>query len=284
MTKRRIQHYILIHSVALSIVACQPAPPPATPVVAASVPAQSTSTSPSAATTASAPASDAIANAVTANNRSEEDRAMDAGRKPEALLRFFQIAQGTKVAELAAGKGYTAELLARVVGPSGKVYAQNSKFLLDRFAETPWTERLQKPVNANIIRLDREFDAPLPPDVNDLDALLLVLFYHDTVWLKTDRAKMNRAIFAALKPGGIYGIVDHRALAGQGVTQAETLHRIEESVVRTEVEAAGFVLDAQASFLENPADTKDWNASPRTAGELRGTSDRFVLRYKKPLH
>jgi predicted methyltransferase len=226
--------------------------------------------------------SEAIRSALLAPDRSEDDNKLDAGRKADELLSFFGIAPGMRVAELGAGGGYTAELLARVVGDKGRVYGQNSKFLLERFAEKPWSERLKKPVMANVTRVDREFDDPLPPDAKALDVVLLVLFYHDTVWLKTDRDKMNRAIFSALKPGGVYGVVDHSAREGAGVTEAESLHRIEERVVREEVARAGFVLDAESSLLESAADTRDWNASPRMAAERRGTSDRFVLRFKKP--
>ena len=100
--------------------------------------------------------------------------------------------------------------------------------------------------------------------------------------MKADRERMNRAVFQALRPGGIYGIVDHSAVAGHGLTDVETLHRIDEAVVRREVEAAGFRLAAEADFLRNPADPRDWNASPRSAGDRRGTSDRFVLEFVKP--
>jgi len=93
---------------------------------------------------------------------------------------------------------------------------------------------------------------------------------------------MNRAIFAALKPGGVYGIIDHSGRAGTGTSESNTLHRIEESVLRDEVQKAGFVIDGEASFLKNPDDARDWSASPRVAGEKRGTSDRFVIRFKKP--
>lgn len=224
----------------------------------------------------------APAAAVAAPDRSADDRALDQGRQPAAMLAFFGIAPGMKVAELGAGGGYTAELLARTVGPAGKVYAQNSQFLLDRFAQKPWTERLQKPVMANVVRLDRPFDDPFPPDVKDLDAVLIVLFYHDTYWQKVDRAKMNAAVMRALKPGGVYGIVDHSAAAGTGANDVESLHRIEESTLRADVEQAGFVLAGSADFLKHSADTRDWSASPRTAGEKRGTSDRFVLKFVKP--
>lgn len=220
--------------------------------------------------------------AVAAPDRSPEDRALDDGRKPAEMLTFFEIAPGARVAEIAAGGGYTAELLARAVGAEGRVYATNNKFVLERFAEKPWRERLNKTVMSNVVRVDREFDDPLPSEAKDLDAVLIVLFYHDTVWQKVDRNKMNRAIFAALKPGGIYGVVDHSGRPGTGTTETETLHRIEEKVVREEIERAGFSFDSAASFLRSPSDGRDWNASPRSAGDRRGTSDRFVLKFRKP--
>lgn len=233
---------------------------------------------------ATAPTSeDAIARAIAAEDRSAEDKELDAQRKPAELLKFFGVAPGQRVAELAAGKGYTTELLARVVGPGGQVYGQNSPFILKRFAEVPWSERLTTPAMANVIRVDTEFDDPLPEEASNLDAVFLVLFYHDTVWFKTDRAKMNQAIFTALRPGGIYAIVDHSAKKGEGVRVAESLHRIEEQVLKDEILAAGFKLDAEADFLRNSQDTRDWSASPSTAGERRGESDRFVLRFVKPL-
>jgi predicted methyltransferase len=93
---------------------------------------------------------------------------------------------------------------------------------------------------------------------------------------------MNRAVFAALKPGGEYVVVDHSGRTGSGASETQTLHRIEQSVVEKEVAAAGFVRDGEAAFLRNPDDARDWNDSPRVAGERRGTSDRFVLRFVKP--
>jgi predicted methyltransferase len=220
---------------------------------------------------------------IEAPDRSAEDRALDAGRRPAELLAFIGAKPGMRVAEIGAGYGYTTELLARAVAPNGVVYGQNNRFIRERFAEQPWTARLAKPVMRPVVRVDREFDAPLPPDATELDAVVNVLLYHDTVWMKTDRARMNRAIFAALRPGGIYVIVDHSGRPGSGLSEVETLHRIEEQVVRREIEAAGFTLVGDADFLRNPADTRDWNASPRTAGERRGTSDRFVLKFAKPV-
>jgi len=223
-----------------------------------------------------------ITAAITAADRSDDDKALDAGRHPAEMLAFFGIAPNMNVADLAAGFGYTTELLARTVGPNGKVYGQNNKFVLEKFAEKGWTERLAKPVNKNVIRVNREMDEPLPPEAKDLDAVIMILFYHDTVWLKTDREKMNKSIFAALKSGGVFGIIDHSGRDGTGVTEAQTLHRIEEKVVREEVEKAGFKLAASGQFMKNAEDTRDWNASPRAAAEKRGTSDRFVLKFVKP--
>jgi predicted methyltransferase len=248
----------------LSLAGCAHAPAPESSTVAP---------------TLSAAAAQAL---VEAPDRTEADRAIDAGRHPAALLEFVGVAPGMKVAELMAGGGYTTELLARAVGPTGTVYGQNPKFILERFAEKPWSERLARPVNAKVVRADREFEEPLPPEVTDLDAVVSNAIYHDTVWLKADRAKMNAAIFRALKPGGVYVVIDSSAKAGAGVSEVQTLHRIEEQTVRDEVLAAGFQLAGQSEVWRNPQDARDWSASPSAAGERRGTSDRFALKFVKP--
>ena len=134
----------------------------------------------------------------------------------------------------------------------------------------------------NVVRVDRELDAPLPPEAKGLDAVVSVLFYHDTVWLGTDRDKMNRAAFDALKRGGEYVVVDHSALEGHGTADVKTFHRIDELTVIREVERAGFYHAATGDFLRNPADTRDWNDAPREAGERRGQSDRIALKNVKP--
>src|SRR5467141_16538 len=188
-----------------------------------------------------------LANAVvTAADRSPEDRALDAGRKPVELLAFLGVQPGWRIADLGAGGGYTTELLKRAVGSEGIVYGQNSKKLLEMFLEKPWGTRLAKPVMKGVVRLDRDFDDPFPDGLRPLDAVTMVLFYHDTVWLGVNRAAMNKAVFAALKPGGVFVIVDHSARPGDGIDVADTFHRIEENVVKSEVQAAGFVLDGQA--------------------------------------
>ncbi len=219
---------------------------------------------------------------VDATDRSAEDRALDNGRHPVELLKFLDLRPGMRVAEISSGGGYTTELLARAVAPNGVVFGQNSKFILERFAEKPWSERLTKPAMKNVVRVDREFDDPLPPEVKELDAVVNVLFYHDTVWQKTDRARMNQSIYNALRKGGAYYIVDHSGRSGTGTSETQTLHRIDEQVVRDEVQKAGFQLAAEGAFLRNPADARDWNASPHAAGDKRGTSDRFVLKFVKP--
>ena len=220
--------------------------------------------------------------AVAAEDRSIEDRRLDAGRMPAEVLAFFKIAPGQKIGELFACGGYTTELMARVVGDGGKVYAQNTKEVLDRFARKPWEARAAKPVMKNVVGVERPTDDPFPPEAKDLDAVITILNYHDFVWQKADMAKLNKAIFASLKKGGVYGIVDHSAAEGSGTRDVETLHRIDEEVVKKEVLAAGFKLDGESDVLRHADDKRDWNSSPKAAGEKRGTSDRFTLRFVKP--
>ncbi len=217
---------------------------------------------------------------IAAKDRPGEDRKLDFGRQPGATLAFYGIAPGEHVAELGAGDGYFTELLARAVVPNGKVFAENPKAASDGAAGVVFTSRLTRPPMKDVVvRVDREIDSPLPPEAKDLDVVFVAFFYHDLYWMKVDRAALNKAIFAALKPGGTYAVMDHAARPGQGTTVVKTLHRIEKSEVVRDVTAAGFVLDAESTFLRNPRDTKEWNTS---GTENHGTSDRFVLRFKKP--
>ncbi|MEY4576558.1 MAG: hypothetical protein RL701_1261 [Pseudomonadota bacterium] len=224
----------------------------------------------------------AIQSIIDAKDRSPADRELDAGRHPGELLTFFGVKAGQRVAEIFAGGGYTTELLARVVGKRGAVYGQNTKLVLERFAQAPWTERLAQPANKHVVRVDRELDDPFPAEAKNLDIVFSVLVYHDTVWQGVDRDKLNTAIFNALKPGGVYAVVDHSGRTNSGITEVETLHRIEESALRAEVERAGFKLAEESNFLRNPQDARDWNDSPKAAADKRGTSDRFVLKFVKP--
>lgn len=211
-------------------------------------------------------------------DRPEEDRRRDVDRKPSDVLTFFGIETGMQVAELMVGRGYYTEILSRAVGPAGVVWAQNNKYVLDRFADGPLTERLQRLEPHNVRRLNRELHEPGLPQ-GKLDAVLMVLFYHDTYWQKVPRDAMNKAVFAALKPGGIYGIVDHAAAAGTKDTQVKTLHRIEQALLTSEILAAGFTLDAQSDILRHPEDDHSLNVFDES---IRGKTDRFVLRFRKP--
>jgi predicted methyltransferase len=257
---------------AVAMTPAQPASPPAAA-------AASAVSAPHVATVEVPPATRAV---VGAPDRTDKDRELDTGRRPGELLAFAGITPGMHVAEIGAGLGYTSELLARAVGPNGVVYSENNKFVVERFADKPWSERLAKPVLKNVVRVDREFDDPLPPEAKNLDAVFVVLFYHDTVWMGADRDKMNRAVLAALKPGGEYIVVDHSAKEGTGTNDVKTLHRIDERAVIDEVTRAGFQLATVGDFLRNPGDTRDWNDSPTAAADRRGKSDRFVLRFVKP--
>jgi predicted methyltransferase len=147
---------------------------------------------------------------------------------------------------------------------------------------TPGSPPPREGVKKNVIRVDRELEDPLPLDARELDVVLDVLFYHDTVWLKADRARMNASIFAALKHGGVDGIIDHSGRDATGATETKSLHRIEEKIVRDEIVKAGFNLAGEGTFLRNPKDTRDWNAAPVNGGERRGATDRFVLKFVKP--
>src|SRR5205085_1146494 len=133
-------------------------------------------------------------------------------------------------------------LLARAVGPTGIVYAQDSAAVIERFVKDKFDIRAQSPAMKNVVHVIRDFDDPIPPDVKALDLITFFFAYHDVTYMPVDRAEMNRKMFAALKPGGFLIIADHSARPGDGIAVARTLHRIEESVLRGEIEAAGFRL------------------------------------------
>lgn len=216
---------------------------------------------------------------VAAADRSQDDVELDEGRQPAKLLAFMDVRVGWSVADLGAGSGYTTELLARAVGPTGKVYGQNPAMVVEKFVKDSWPARLAKPVNQNVVRVDREFDAPLPTEAKGLDLVIMNLFYHDTYWFGTDRKAMNENIFKALKRGGSFVVIDHSGRKGSGIKEVKTLHRIEELEVVTDVSAYGFRLEKSGEFLRNPQDTRDWMVFK---GGKRGHTDRFVLKFVKP--
>lgn len=205
-------------------------------------------------------------------DRSEADRTNDKRRDPVRLLEFSGPKTGWRVLDMGAGGGYSTELMARAVGPSGKVWGQHNP-LSDRFKA-----RQATPPMAHVVPLERPFDDPVPADVRDLDLITFFFVYHDTTFMDVDRAKMNRAMFAALKPGGFLIIADHSARTGEGASVGKSLHRIEEETLKQEVLAAGFRLIGSADFLRNPDD-------PRTVSVHRSgiRNDEFVLKFQKPL-
>jgi predicted methyltransferase len=253
------------------VAACAAAPPIAATSTATSTPSATSTSTPSAVVRAAVDASDRLAS----------DRALDAGRHPVEILTFLGAAPGQRIAEIGSYTGYMADLLGRIVAPSGQVYAQDPPKLVE-LTHDAWAARKDSPAMKTIVRVARPFDDPLPPDVTGLDAVVVGLFYHDMVWLNVDRAKLNAAAFHALKSGGVYFVYDHSARAGAGVDDAKTIHRIEEKVVRQEIEAAGFRLAATSDLLRHPEDKRDWDASDDGPKDRRGTSDRFILKYVKP--
>ena len=210
---------------------------------------------------------------VASADRSDADRNNDVRRKPVELLAFTGVRPGMAVLDVSAGGGYTTELLARAVAPGGRVYAQTP-----RPPSPTLAARLQKPVAADVTSVVRPFDSAPPPEAaGKLDLVTLMFNYHDMGHLGVDRARLNAAVFAALKPGGSYVIADHSGRAGTGISESGTLHRVEEALVRREVEAAGFRLAAEGAFLRNPNDPRD-----REEPDPPQPKDEFVLRFVKP--
>ncbi len=202
--------------------------------------------------------------------RPVDDRKADARRMPADLLRLSLVRPGMSVLDISAGGGYTTQVFSVAVGATGKVWAQAPKpgpALLARAKATP----------SAIEVLARPFDDPFPAGAPRVDLVTLVLSYHDIVNTPTDRMKMNRAMFDALKPGGRLVIMDHSGRPGTGLTETQTLHRIDEAALRREVEAAGFLFEADGAAWRNPADTRASHYR-----EAKPSSDKFALRFARP--
>src|SRR3984957_18850105 len=217
-------------------------------------------------------ASSPYAAVVAAADRTDADRQTDQRRDPLKLLAFGAPRPGMKVLDMGAGGGYSTELMARAVAPGGVVYGQNPADIGES-AKARFEARLKTPAGHNIVSVVRPFDDPVPPDVHDFDLITFLFFYHDTTYMAVDRAEMNRKLYAVLKPGGALVIADHAASAGQGISVGKTLHRIEESTLRQEIEAAGFRLVAEGDFWRNPDDTHDFPSYRPTV-----PVDNFVLK------
>ena len=251
-----------------------------------------------------------IAQVVASPDRSAADRSNDIRRKPQQMLAFIGVRPAMVALDVSAGGGYTTELLARAIGPEGRVYGQaqprdpnrappaapegGSATLAPapapaaappvRTSAMALAERNDRLRSANvaaapITALARRFDDPVPPELarDALDLVTLMFNYHDLGHLGVDRERMNRALFQAMKPGGVYVVADHAGRAGTGISESGSLHRVEEAFVRREIEAAGFRLVASADFLRNPADPRD-----RNTPEPAQPKDEFVLKFVKP--
>ncbi len=256
-----------------------------------------------------------IAEILASPDRSAADRTNDQRRKPADMLAFIAIVPGITALDLSAGGGYTTELLARSIGPTGAVYGQsrpprdpsqpaprpaapegnaNPTAAPVAAPATPPAPPRPSPVAladrsekmkaagvaaAPITALSRPFEDPLPVELANgrFDLVTLMFNYHDLGFLGVDRAKMNAAAFKALKPGGFYVIADHSGRPGTGISESGTLHRIEEAFLRKEVEAAGFKLVAEGNFLRNPNDPRDKNTP-----DPPQPKDEFVLKFVKP--
>jgi predicted methyltransferase len=221
-----------------------------------------------------------IAAAVANPSRPPEDKARDADRKPAEMLAFAGVKDGDFVADLIPGAGYFTKLFSTAVGTKGKVYAfypteldaamaKRDKSIPGADSNFPNVTILHQPLAS--------FTAPEP-----LDIVWTSQNYHDMhdkFMGPPNIAAVNKAVFAALKPGGVFIVLDHAAADGSGLGATETLHRIDEAAVKKEVEAAGFVLESESNALRNPKD-------PRTAKvfdpSIRGHTDQFILKFRKP--
>lgn len=251
-----------------------------TPVAISEADVESTAESKPAAVAATSVYEDAVAS----SGRTDSDRERDAGRKPAQVLEFFAIEPGMTVLDMFSGGGYYTEILANIVGTDGKVVAHSNqayaRFVGDepnvRYAD----ERL---ANVEILMAENN-ELELP--ANTFDVVMMVLSYHDIYyesaengWLKIDGPKLLAEFFNGLKSGGTLAVVDHYAAAGSPAETGGTLHRIDPSIVIAEIEAAGFVLDGQSDVLRNLEDDHSLNMFDE---QIRGKTDRFVMRFKKP--
>lgn len=260
-----MRNLLVVAVAALALAACNPAAQQETP------PPAQVAVSPDAAN---------FVAAIADSRRPAEDVARDAARHPAETLAFAGIEEGDKVGEIFPGGGYFTRLFAVAVGESGHIYPTIRPDGVAGEYELPILPVAAQYPNATMARTP--YDALAYPE--PLDVVFTAQNYHDmplTAYALGDRARMNATAFAALKPGGVYVIIDHVANTGAAVeTDAETaLHRIDPAVVRSEVEAAGFVFDGESDVLHNAADTHTVGVFDPT---IRGHTDQFMMRFRKP--
>jgi predicted methyltransferase len=220
-----------------------------------------------------------ITAAVADSSRPAADTARDADRKPADVLAFAGVKPGQAVGELIPGGGYYTRLLAKVVGPNGKVYALWPEGLAKL---RPQLVEGSKAIGPNVVVIAYpEGSLNLPEKV---DVIWTSENYHDFHNAPpgappADIAAFNKSVFDALKPGGAFLIEDHAAAAGAGPGVTSTLHRIDPAQVKAEVEAAGFKLEASSDILANPADPHDKGVFDAS---IRGHTDKMLFRFSKP--
>src|SRR6516164_6135055 len=221
---------------------------------------------------ASVPAN--IVGAIADTNRPQSDVDLDARRKPAEMLNFAGIKPGDRVLELVPGRGYVTRLLAKAVGAAGHVYSAN----LPTFNETLKTgvdPIIGSPAYGNVSKIEQPFGEIRTPE--PLDVAWISENYHDFTnmgMFSTDTNAMDRAVFAALKPEGTYMITDYVAAIGSGTRDTQSLHRIDPEVIKREVTAAGFMLEAESNALTNPSDD--------LAVRSRQGASQVMLRFRKP--
>jgi len=224
-----------------------------------------------------------IAAAIADPSRPPEDLVRDADRKPAATLSFAGVKPGDKVADYIANSGYFTRLLSEVVGPQGHVYSVELNEIIKEASGAKGFAGLKDWAQSRAnVTLEARQSTSSPSFPEKLDVFWITLNYHDLhdkFLGPVDIAVFNKAVFAALKPGGVYIVLDHVAAAGAPADVTETLHRIDPAVVRREVEAAGFRFDGESPILANPSDPHYvgmWDKS------VKGRTDQFLYRFRKP--
>jgi predicted methyltransferase len=224
-----------------------------------------------------------IAAAVADSSRPAEDKQRDAQRKPAETLKFAGVRSGDRVAELIPGRGYFTRILSKVVGAKGHVFALSPPRRPNQAPESPdpvaaTAAIAADPGYSNVTTVVGPLAAIKVPE--PVDVVWTSQNYHDLHNVPNlDIAAFNKSAFDALKPGGTYIVLDHVAAAGSGGRDTSTLHRIDPELVKTEVLAAGFVLAGQSNVLHNPEDA---HTAPVFDPSIRGNTDQFVLKFRKP--
>ena len=227
-----------------------------------------------------------VAAAVAAPGRPKDRIDLDEVRKPVEVLKFMGLKRGDRVLDYFTGTGYYAEIMARAVGPQGLVLGWNSSGYQNDKVKAQLDGIRQRSPNFGYFTSPATAIA-FPKD--GFDFALLHLVYHDTYWEsaqykvpRIDPATVVQALWYTVKPGGTVAVIDHVANAGGDTREVvEKLHRIDPATVRADFERAGFVLEAQSDLLRVPSDDHSKNVFDPS---IRGSTDRFMYRFRKPAH